>query len=577
MWQLREYQQEAVNAAKSHLIESDEPAILDLATGAGKSLIIAALAEWIHKAGKRVLVLTHSSDLVAQNAAKYRATGAKCGIYSAKLNKKEAENHVIFAGVQSVARNLDYFAGFSLVVIDECHLVSDDKTSSYQRIFSHLREHNPKLRILGLTATPSRGKQSLVGKNNTFKHCVYRVDTQYLINLEFLAPVVYGDNSADAYGLGKLKTNSMGKLDSSEVATATEGKERKTRAIVDAIVRIMDIQDRKLGMIFASTVKHAHEILSYLPFGQGIIVTGETSAKERERILTAARSGKIRYLVNCAVLTTGVDLPICDCVALLRATESKALFLQIIGRGLRIHPEKRDCLLLDYGGNLNRHGTVEDEFLTGLEEQKEKAGSDKPQKMCPECRSMSNALARRCKAPLYDGLVDRICGYRFEFKTCESCGCEDNDIAARNCSRCDAEFIDPNAKLTDIASTVIHDFDALPVIQTIIGKHTKNGRHLLKVEHSAKDKADQIVVVSEYFYDVHESPFVLRKYGEFLNDLGLTDWARIDDVVKEGKEYKGFSAVVVKRAGKYLNVHRRVSGDSPVIIERPNATWRGLF
>lgn len=575
MWELRDYQKEAVQAAKRHLVKSDEPAILDLATGAGKSIIIASIAEWIHKAGKRVLVLTHSSDLVAQNAEKYRLTGAECGIYSAKLNKKQSSHHVIFAGIQSVARNLSEFEGFSLVCIDEAQYVSNDPNTAYQKVISHIRMHNPKARILGLTATPSRGKFALVDSGNTFKHCLYRVDTQYLINLGYLSPVTYGMESSDAYGLGKIKLNRMGKFEASDISHATEGHERRTRALVDNIVRTMEIQNRKLCMIFASTVKHAQEVLSYLPFGEGMLVTGETHAKERTAILNAARSGKVRYLVNCAVLTTGVDLPICDCIAMLRATESKALFIQIVGRGLRIHPEKTDCLLLDYGGNLGRHGTAEDEFLTGLEIQKEKQADDSGEKMCPECRNMSGFHARRCRAMIYDGHTEKPCGYRFEFKTCEACGCEDNDTSARHCVKCGHELIDPNAKLTDIASTVIQDYDELPVIQTILAKHVKNGKTLLKVEHSAQDKAGKIVIVSEYFHDRHESPFVLKKYGEFLADIGLTDWRKIDDVVF-GKDYKGFSAVVVKRAGKYLNVHRRIKGNSPVIVEKYNATWRGF-
>lgn len=117
----RYYQQEAFDAARKHMIESPEPGILELATGAGKSIIIAMLADWLAQKGRRVLMLTDSSDLVSQNHAKYLATGNDAGIFSAKLGKKHSKHQVIFASVQSIARSLARFAdGFSLIVIDEC-------------------------------------------------------------------------------------------------------------------------------------------------------------------------------------------------------------------------------------------------------------------------------------------------------------------------------------------------------------------------------------------------------------------------------------------------------------------------
>lgn len=117
----RYYQQEAFDAAVAHMLKTDEPGILELATGAGKSIIIAMLADWLAAKNRRVLVLTDSSDLVQQNHAKYLMTGNDAGIFSAKLGKKQHRHQVIFAGIQSVARNLTKFdEAFSLVIVDEC-------------------------------------------------------------------------------------------------------------------------------------------------------------------------------------------------------------------------------------------------------------------------------------------------------------------------------------------------------------------------------------------------------------------------------------------------------------------------
>ena len=151
---LRPYQLEAVEATINHFRRHPEPALIVLPTGAGKSLVIAELAK---RARGRVLVLAHVKELVAQNHAKYCAYGLEADIFAAGLQQKESAGKVVFGSVQSVARNLPLFDGaFSLLIVDECHRISDDDDSQYQQIIQHLQKTNPQLRLLGLTATPYR-------------------------------------------------------------------------------------------------------------------------------------------------------------------------------------------------------------------------------------------------------------------------------------------------------------------------------------------------------------------------------------------------------------------------------------
>ena len=373
----RYYQQEAFDAAVAHLVKSDEPGILELATGAGKSIIVAMLADWLATKNRRVLVLTHSSDLVKQNHAKYLMTGNDAGIFSAKLGKKNHRHQVIFGGVQSVVRSLEKFdQPFSLIIVDEAHMVGFEG-GSYQKVFQHFYAMNPKMRVIGLTATPSRGKYRLVAPDNFFKHTIYRKLTKALIDEGFLSPIVYGAPSVEEYQLLGVKLNSMGKFNQADIDAATLGQERLTRAICTDIMANMYAQNRQLCMIFAASIQHAEEIVGYLPAGLTEIVTGATSQGDRDDIINAARNGPIQYLVNVGTLTTGVDIPRCDCIALLRATESPALLSQIIGRGLRLSPEtgKEDCLLLDYGQNIDRHGEAEDDLFGQLEDMKVKEKS----------------------------------------------------------------------------------------------------------------------------------------------------------------------------------------------------------
>lgn len=151
---LRPYQQEAVEATLRYFRQRQDAALIVLPTGAGKSLVIAELARL---ARGKVLVLAHVKELVAQNHAKYRAYGLEADIFSAGLNQKQSSANVVFGSVQSVARSLEAFSdSFSLLIVDECHRISDDEDSQYQQIVSHLRSKNPKLCLLGLTATPYR-------------------------------------------------------------------------------------------------------------------------------------------------------------------------------------------------------------------------------------------------------------------------------------------------------------------------------------------------------------------------------------------------------------------------------------
>lgn len=154
MYKLRDYQQQAVNSTIKYFQKRRDPAMIVLPTGAGKSLVIAELARI---AKGRVLVLAHVKELVEQNHEKYESYGLQAGIFSASLGKKDRDQKAIFGSVQSVARASDsFFENFALLVIDECHRVAEEGSTQYQEVINKLREHNPDLCVLGLTATPYR-------------------------------------------------------------------------------------------------------------------------------------------------------------------------------------------------------------------------------------------------------------------------------------------------------------------------------------------------------------------------------------------------------------------------------------
>lgn len=457
---LRPYQQEAVDATLSYFRRSQQPAVIVLPTGAGKSLVIAELARL---ARGRVLVLAHVKELVAQNHSKYQAYGLEADIFAAGLQRKESRSKVVFGSVQSVARNLAQFDGeFTLLIVDECHRISDADDSQYQQILSHLRQSNPSIRLLGLTATPYRlGKGWIYqfhyhgmvrgDERALFRDCIYELPLRYMIKHGFLVPPERLDMPVVQYDFSRLTANENGLFSEADLNRELKQQQRITPHIIQQIVEFA--QERQGVMIFAATVEHAKEVLGLLPDGKALITAG-TPAAERDALITAFKARQLRYMVNVAVLTTGFDAPHVDLIAILRPTESVSLYQQIVGRGLRLCPGKTDCLILDYAGNPH------DIYTPEVGAPKGKSDNKPVQVFCPACGfantfwgkttadgTLIEHFGRRCQGVLEDDDGEREqCDFRFRFKSCPHCNAE-NDIAARRCHQCDAVLVDPDDML----------------------------------------------------------------------------------------------------------------------------------
>lgn len=490
---LRPYQQASVDAAIQYMRRSVSPCMIEAATGAGKSHIIAEVARQIHAmTGKRVLCLAPSAELVVQNREKYLATGNKASMFSASAGGKETRHPVVFGSPLTVKNNIKRFLNdFAMVVIDECHGI----TPTIKDIVSGMRENNPNIRVLGTTATPYRLGDGYIfarqpdGTTNTedlardpyFVDCVYKITAPDLIAQGFLTPPVIGSIGTDGYDTSGLELNSRGQFDSEAVDKAYHGHGRKTAAIVADVVE--KSRNRQGVMFFAATVQHAQEVMASLPPSLSAMVTGETSKKDRTRIIDAFKARRIKYLVNVSVLTTGFDAPHVDVVAILRKTESVGLLQQIIGRGLRLSDGKKDCLILDYTDNLDTHCPDGDLFAPVIRAKLKSEGGGGLRAVCPECNHentfsadvkyleyekdeqgyildldgnrvdsdygpVSGHHGRRCFGLVQSGPRGEWvrCGYRWTHKECPQCS-EPNDIAARYCCSCKAEIIDPNEKL----------------------------------------------------------------------------------------------------------------------------------
>jgi DNA repair protein RadD len=476
-FKLRDYQQDAVSATIKHFRKTNESAVIVLPTGSGKSLVIAELARL---ANRKILILTHVKELVEQNHQKYESYGLTAGIYSAGLKKKENQYQVTFASIQSAARNLqDFSQQYSLIIIDECHRVNmtnDDKNqknneeqqslNQYQKIIHQLKDSNPDVKLLGLTATPYRLGMGWIYRKHyrgivrsedsrPFEHCIYELPLRYLIKRQYLTEPKLVDATIEHYDFSSLRENSSGEYSPTDVNHLLNKNHRVTKGITEQVI---ELGEKRQGiMIFAATVDHAKEIFSYLPSQHSALITGATDSAERDRLIKAFKLQEIKYLVNVSVLTTGFDAPHVDMIAILRPTQSVSLYQQIIGRGLRLSENKKNCLVIDYTGN------DFDLYQPEVGEKKPNSQSQPVQVICPSCEfpnifwgicdddgHLVEHYGRRCQGLIEDPIgtdtKEHQCDYRFVFKECPHCGAE-NDIAARNCLQCKEVLVDPDDML----------------------------------------------------------------------------------------------------------------------------------
>ena len=402
MVSLRPYQEAAVSAVYGHLSAREDNPCVVIPTGGGKGVIVGRIcADVVERWNGRILVLTHVKELVDQNAVQAARflSPLLVGVNSAGLKRRDLDHPVIIAGIQSVYQKACDLGRFDLVLIDEAHLIPPDGEGMYQTFLRDAQAVNPHLRVIGLTATPFRLKDGAIcGPDNILNHVCYEVGVKELIRDGFLSPLISkaGKAKADTTGLHVR----AGEFVAEEVERLCDVDDL-VRAACSEIVE--QTRERKACLLFAAGVTHAEHVAAVLREAHGLEVAcifGQTPDAERDRIIARFKRGELRYLVNVAVLTTGFDAPQVDCVALLRPTMSAGLYYQMVGRGFRLAPGKSDCLVLDFGGNVLRHGPVD--AITIADKDSRESGQA-PAKECPQCQAVIAAGFATCPQ----------CGFQF--------------------------------------------------------------------------------------------------------------------------------------------------------------------
>ena len=337
-----------------------KPSIIVAPTAFGKSIVIAAIAKEL---GEKLLVLQPSKELLEQNYNKFVTLGGTASIYSASMGSKELGD-VTYATIGSIIKIAGKFRemGVTKIIIDECDRYPRDKSGQLRRFVDGMKATH----VLGLTATPLKLQTNmgdtgpfskLVMLTNRSKHgmffkfILHVSQIQDIVELGYWTPLEYQSYDFDT---GALVYNSSG----AEYTNDSIARSYENQNIGNKIVKkIAELQNRKSILVAVPTIEQATELARKIP--SAAVVHGGTPKDERRRIIEEFRNQQIRVIVQVNVLTVGFDYPELDCLITGRPTASISWWYQFVGRGTRIHENKKDCLVVDFVGSVEKFGKVE--------------------------------------------------------------------------------------------------------------------------------------------------------------------------------------------------------------------------
>jgi DNA repair protein RadD len=383
---LRDYQVDACRFTLNRMLKTTKPLLITLPTGSGKSWVLVGLSYILRRliykdTGKlkKVVMICPTPTLARQNYEKLVEAGFSASIFSGSLKEKDTTEDIIVGTPVSIANAVNLFKELEIAAlfIDEAHIHGN----SQQKAFEAIKDKNPNVRVVGLTATPFRldtgyifAKDTFYGditltrlqaKDPFYAERVFDINPNKLIESGYLTPICFGETGA-GYDISGLKKDSAGLrwTKESEQAVFVDGKHVLTQRIINEVRK--KTKKRKAVLIFAQSIEHANALKHYFSDDECGITHSNISFDDRVKTVEQFKSGKIKFLINVDSLTTGFDAPICDALVILRATESLSLFIQVLGRGMRLTNMKRhkkvDCLVLDYASNIAKHCPSGDPF-----------------------------------------------------------------------------------------------------------------------------------------------------------------------------------------------------------------------
>ncbi|MGK0419193.1 MAG: DNA repair protein RadD [Candidatus Pseudothioglobus sp.] len=404
MIKLRHYQAGCTPALTEYINSNPgKHPLVGMPTGSGKTYCIADLVQ--HYSPKYdIIILSHVKEILEQNHESLSEyLDEEVGLNSAGLGKREWK-HITVAGIQSVYKQSSRVKENSIIIIDEAHLISPNAETMYQTFFQGLRSAT----IIGFTATPFRlGHGLIYGNGRMFDDLVYDWTSaerfQQLVDEGYLAQITSKRTKLEM-DVSEIKLKA-GEFNEVQLSAAFD-RDGVTKEAIKEIISAG--HNRKKWLIFAIDINHAEHIAETL-LRNGVRCAPvhsrmEESGFERDKIIEAFKNGKYRCVVNVNILTTGFDEPGIDLIAMLRPTNSPVLHVQSLGRGSRVSPNKANCLVLDFAGNTERLGPINNVIVK--QKGKGKGGGEQLTKTCPNCSSILSPAVKFCPD----------CNHEFQFQ-----------------------------------------------------------------------------------------------------------------------------------------------------------------
>lgn len=513
MFKLYPYQKPIADKVFTYIKNTNNHPLVGMPTGSGKTVVLSdiVLKAINHSIYTDILVLSHVKEILQQDYDSLTFhTGLDIGIYSVGLGKREIKN-VTVAGIQSVWRHPERFAHFKLIIIDEAHLIPPGDNSMYRKFFAGL--DNPV--YFGLTATPFRlGKGLIYGQEDSiFTDMIVDFTTREkftkLIDDGYLCKLTTKETEVELDTKGVRTVG--GDFDSKQLSDKFDVKKITKKAIKEIILKG---SDRKKWLLFAIDIEHAEHIAEELAYnGISTMVIHSKMEFDRYTVIRHYKSGTFRAIVNVNILTTGFDDPEIDLIALLRPTKSPVIHVQTIGRGLRIAEGKDHCLILDFAGNTERLGPIND--ITIKKKGKGREGGEPITKTCPSCSSIVAPAVRVCPD----------CGHKFEFKSSLKGSAGGMDVIATK---------DPAWHNVSDVSYTIHNKIGSPSMLCV---SYKCGLRIFK----------EYVCVQHKGYAGH-------KAKHWLSYRGMDDTQNVDIALKNSQQLKKPNRIRIDTSGKYAHI-----------------------
>lgn len=504
MISLRKYQEQCLQKIWAEMfISSDQ--LNKLPTGAGKTIIFVELVRRAMEKFPelRAGILVNKIKLAEQTREKleYLIESERIGVFCGSLGEYQDKNSVTVASIQSIGRHTPFF---HLLIIDEAH--NAENSATYQNFINRVKGFNPRIKIVRFTATPFTSESGyLYGEDKEIKKLTFDISLNEMIKLGFLVPPVF-KSSKVSFDTSKLRTR-RGEYVLKDLEKLTSDERKVRSQVEDALPRL---NGRKKIIWAATCIEHAMILKNAIEhFEECSVVHSEMSMKDRVRHLDNFEKGNVRHLISIMIVSEGYDFPPIDGVVIMRPTRSPVLYVQLVGRGLRISPGKEDCLVLDYGNVVEYMGHPNDPFVDDGKNKSKK--NEKKAIICPGCETINFLPVKAC----------RSCGY--EFFQAE----KDEIDRTKNLTRQAAEV--------NLNSKGRPEFE-VPVLAWTVNENyiSKNGNACYEITYSTTEGA-----IREFLKkgSVHQRIFTAQ-YHQFKKEKPLR--------------------ILVEKEGKYFNVKKRI-------------------